>query len=200
MRKIRGFKLNLRIKEVQRRAKKAGLDLESIAFIQPVGRGKEPVTTPAFEELIAKASASASPAVVFESFAHPDPAETALLSPIPGLAYSLVLATLGESFVAFRTAGTEQGLAPANVFDVVEDVALEDVVRFAGSILEQEAALEACELSPLTILSETPALELSLRKLDGSKIGLGLSDGKLTPLASRACSLSWLAKSKSKKK
>lgn len=196
MRKIRGFKLNLRIKEVQRRAKKAGLDLESLGLIQPVGRGKEPVTTPAFEQLIEKAAAATAPAVLFESFAHPVAAEAALLSPMPGLAYSLVLATLGENFLSFRRSSE----VPAPVLDVIEDVALEEAVRFAGSLLEQEAALEACELSPLTILSDAPALELSLRKVEGSKIGVGISDGKLTPSASRACSLSWLAKSKSKKK
>jgi len=175
MKKIRGFKLNLRVKEIQRRAKKAGLNLESVGPLEP---------------LLERAAAAAKPAVLFESFAHPDPAEAALLSPMPGLAYSLVLATLGDSLFD----------VPAPLLPIIEEVAPEEVVRFATALLEEEAAAEACVLGPINPLSDNAAIELLLAKLDGSKIGITFAENHLIPSASRALSLSWLAKTKSKGK
>lgn len=202
MRKIRGFKLNLRLKEVQRRAKKSGLDLTALGFLEPLdgGRPREASPSPLFQPYLDKASAAMTPAVLFESFAHPDPAEASLLSPIPGLAYSLVLATLGEGLAALKESEQAQDPSKRPLLDVIETVALEDALRFATTILEQEASDEGCVLSPITPLSDAAALELIHKKLAGAKIGVSLSEGKLSPGATLACSLSWLAKSKSKGK
>lgn len=202
MRKIRGFKLNLRLKEVQRRAKKSGVDLAAIGFLEPPdgGRPREASPSPLFQPYLDKVSAAMTPAVLFESFAQPDPAEAALLSPITGLAYSLVLATLGEGLEKVKQNAREEDPEKLPLLDVIEAVALEDALRFTTAILEQEASDEGCLLSPFTSLSDAAALELICRKLESSKIGVSLSEGKLAPAATLACSLSWLAKSKSKGK
>lgn len=181
MRKIVGFKLNLRLREVLRRAKKAGLD--------PAGGGEAEL-----EAWLARASKAAAPAVLFETFPHPD-ADQPLLSPMPGLAYSLVLATVGDGL---RALAEEAGQGPSRLGALAEELALEDCLRFAAAIIQEEAAKESCELSPSTPLCEPAALEAVLRKLEGSKIGVRLAQGRLTPTASLASSLSWLSKSKAK--
>lgn len=175
--KVVGFKINLKVKEFQRRAKKARIDLEASGLDEP---GQE--------ALLRGAMKSMTPAVLFETF-QPD-AEQPLLSPISGLAYSLVLATLGD----WQNRHTPP--LPASIAKILQEAALEDCVRFANSLLEEDAVKESCELSPTTSLGEPAALEAALGKLESSKIGVSLSEGKLNPPASLALSLSWLSKSK----
>lgn len=176
MRKIIGFKLSLKAKELQRRAKKAKVDLAGAGLDEAGVQG-----------LLDGLSKSLKPAVLFDTFSHPD-AEQPLLSPMPGLAYSLILATLGE------VSG-----APEAVWPVIRDMALDECVRFASALIEDEAAKDSCELSPITPLSDSAALEAAVKKLDGAKIGVSAAEGRLSPEASAAVSLSWLAKSKAKK-
>lgn len=188
MRKIIGFKLNLRVKEIQRRAKKANFGLEA-----------EGLGEPELQELLQRAARSVKPGVLFETFPHPDP-DQAALSPMPGLAYSLVLVTLGRGLEALKAETRRVVPSRAPLWDLIEGCALDEGVRFATSLLEEEAAKDSCELSPMSPLSEASALEAALRKLDGSKIGVGVADGGLVPTASIALSLSWLSKSKAKGK
>jgi len=115
---------------------------------------------------------------------------------MPGLAYSLVLATLGEGYVKLEAAKPELSAA----WPLVREHALEETVRFATALLEDEAKTEACELSPISPLGAPETLEAAVKKLDGSKIGVSLVEGRLAPSASAACSLSWLSKSKAKGK
>lgn len=176
MRKIIGFKLPLRLKETQRRAKKAKIETPEEAELQG---------------LLDKATEKLKPAVLFDTY-QPDE-DQKVLSPMPGLAYSVVLATLGPAFDAFCSEWGKLG-------EVVREQAVEEGVRFATGLLAEEAARDACELSPLNPLSEAGALETALKKLDGAKIGVSLAEGKLVPTASAACSLSWLAKSRAKGK
>lgn len=173
MRKIVGFRLPIRPHEVKRRAKKLKLELPP---------------EPELQALLEKAGRDAAPAVLFDTFKHPDP-DQPVLSPMTGLAYSVVLATLGERF------DSDEGLMPA-----IRAAAVEEAVRFATSLIEEEAAKDACALSPITPLEGSAALEAAVRKLEGSKIGVSLSEGALTPRASAAVSLSWLSKSKAKGK
>lgn len=182
MRKIKGFKLDVRPHEFRRRAKKAGLDVAAAAFADPeLGKTLERLTK------------AVAPGVIFDTFGHPDPDQT-LLSPLPGLAYSLILATLGEGRVP---AGSDPGLEA--LWPVYVETALDACVRFASALLADEAAKDNCELSPITPLTEKPALETALRKLDGAKLSVSSHDGGgLTPSASVIVSLSWLAKSKAK--
>ncbi len=180
MRKIIGFKLNLRIKEFQRRAKKAKVDLQALALDEP-----------SQADLIERAPAK--PAVLFDTFKHPD-ADQPLLSPMPGLAYSLVLATVGDGFR--QAQADEPSLAPA--WDLLEGMALDETVRFTTALIQEESSAESCELSPLNPLSEPAALEKVVAKLEAAKIGVTSTPEGLAPLATRALSLSWLSKSKVK--
>lgn len=172
MRKIIGFKLVIRPHEVKRRAKKAKVTLPSDDELQ---------------KLLDDCSRKLSPGVLFDTFKHPDP-DQPILSPMPGLAYSVVLATLGERFEA-----------PEPMEPVIRETALDEAVRFATSLLEDEAAKDACELSPITAIGGGPGLEAVIRKLEGSKIGVELDGDALKPGATLAVSLSWLSKSKAKK-
>lgn len=186
MRKIKGFKLALRPHVVKQRSKKAKLDLEA------AGLGDLPLN--AFLERAAK---TLVPGVVFDTFGHPD-ADQPLLSPMPGLAYSLILASLGDGFAAIKE---KEAAIPAALWPILEEHALDEAVRFASALISDEAEKDNCELSPLNPLVQAEALEVALRKLDAAnKLGVSLSEGRLSPAASLAVSQSWLAKSKAKRK
>ena len=184
MRKIKAFKIALRPHEIKRRAKKAKLDLDAAGFPEP-----------ALAKLLERTAKGLLPGVVFDTYGHPDP-DQPLLSPMPGLAYSLILATLGDGVgpVAAR-----EPSVPAALWPMIEEHALEESVRFASGLLADEAEKDNCELSPLTPLSAAAAIAAALRKLDASaKLGVTAEDGRLSPAASLAVSQSWLAKSKAK--
>ena len=184
MRKIKGFKLVLRPHEVKRRARKAGVDLEAAGLTEPV-----------LLKTLDRLAKALVPGVLFDTFGHPDP-DQATLSPLPGLAYSLILASLGDGFPpALRE---KEASLPAALWPVLEETALDECVRFSANIIADEAEKDNCELAPITELSELPALEAVVRKLDGAKLGAAVVEGALTPAASLAVSLSWLAKSKAK--
>ena len=186
MRKIKGFKLSLRAHVVKQRSKKARIDLEA-AGLNELALGK-------FLERTGKALA---PGVLFDTFGHPD-ADQPLLSPMPGLAYSLILASLGESLQPVRA--TETAI-PEGLWPILEEHALDEAVRFASGLIADEAEKDNCELSPLNPITDSGALEAALRKLDGgAKLGVTLAEGRLSPSASLAVSQSWLAKSKAKRK
>ncbi len=184
MRKIKGFKLVLRPHEVKRRAKKVGVDLEAAGLPEPV-----------LVKTLDRVAKTVTAGVLFDTFGHPDP-DQPVLSPMPGLAYSLILASLGEPFPAALR--EKESAVPEKLWPVLEEVGLDECVRFASNILADEAEKDNCELSPITELSESPALEAVVRKLDGPKLGVAFADGRLNPAATLAVSLSWLAKSKAK--
>lgn len=184
MRKIKGFKLVLRPHEVKRRAKKVGVDLDAAGL-------PEAVLLKTLERLAKLLTAG----VLFDTFGHPD-ADQPLLSPMPGLAYSLILASLGDGFTP--DARAKETTVPEKLWPVLEEVGLDECVRFASNIIADEAEKDNCELSPITELSDGPALEAVIRKLDGGKLGVAFADSKLAPTATLAVSLSWLAKSKAK--
>ena len=188
MRKIIGFKLQLRLKEIQRRAKRARFDL-----------GTNGLQEPELQPLLDSAVRVLKPAVLYETFAHPD-TDQQVLSPMPGLAYSLVLTSLGQGLAPLRQKTRQENPALLPLWDIAEQTALDEALHFATSLLEDEAARESCELSPITPLSDGAALDVVVRKLDGGKIGVKVEDGKLSPIASAACSLSWLSKTKGRGK
>ena len=186
MRKIKGFKLNLRAHVVKQRSKKAKIDLEA-AGLNELALGK-------FLERTGKALV---PGVVFDTFGAPD-ADQPLLSPMPGLAYSLILASLGESLQPVRA---KEASIPEALWPILEEHALDEAVRFASGLIADDAEKDNCELSPINSLTDSGALEAALRKLDGAaKLGVTLAEGRLSPSASLAVSQSWLAKSKAKRK
>ena len=172
MRKIKGFKLTLRPHVIKQRSRKARLDLEA------AGLGELPLA-----KFLERAAKTLSPGVVFDTFGAPD-ADHKLLSPMPGLAYSLILASLGDGFASIRAQSAD---IPENLWPILEEHALD------------EAEKDNCELSPLNPITSAEALEAALRKLDaGAKLGVSLAEGRLAPSASLAVSQSWLAKSKAK--
>lgn len=184
MRKIKGFKLTLRPHVIKQRSRKGRIDLE--------GAGLEELPLAKFLE---RASKALVPGVVFDTFGHPD-ADQATLSPMPGLAYSLILASLGEGFGPFRE---KESAIPEKLWPVLEEHALDEAVRFASALIADEAEKDNCELSPLNHLASLESLEIALRKLDAAtKLGVTLAEGRLVPAASLAVSQSWLAKSKAK--
>jgi hypothetical protein len=185
VRKIKGFKLVLRPHEVRRRARKAGVDLEAAGLTEPV-----------LAKTLERLAKTVVPGVLFDTFGHPD-ADQPVLSPMPGLAYSLILASLGEE--SFPAAVREKEAAlPAALWPLLDETALDECVRFASNILADEAEKDNCELSPINVLGDGAALEAVVRKLDGAKLGVSLDGGRLAPKACLAVSLSWLAKSKAK--
>lgn len=184
MRKIKGFKLTLRPHVVKQRSRKAKVDLEA------AGLGELPLA-----KFLERAAKSVTPGVVFDTFGAPD-GDQKLLSPMPGLAYSLILASLGPGFGPLREQSPQ---LPEGLWPVLEEHALDEAVRFASTLLSDEAEKDNCELSPLSTLTAPEALEAALRKLDaGAKLGVSLADGRLSPSASLAVSQSWLSKSKAK--
>ena len=184
MRKIKGFKLTLRPHVVKQGAKKERLDLEA------AGLGDLPLA-----KFLERAAKTLAPGVVFDTFGHPD-ADQSLLSPMPGLAYSLILAGLGDGFLPLRDKETA---IPEKLWPILEEHALDEAVRFASVLISDEAEKDNCELSPLNEISSPEALEAALRKLDaGNKLGVSFAEGRLTPAASLVVSQSWLAKSKAK--
>lgn len=186
MRKIKAFKLTLRPHVVKQRSRKAKIDLEA-AGLNELALGK----------FLERAAKGLTPGVVFETFGAPD-SDQALLSPMPGLAYSLILATLGDGFAPLKEKETA---IPEALWPVLEEHALDEAVRFASTLIADEAEKDNCELSPLNPLTEAAALEAAVRKLDATaKLGVAAAGDSLTPAASLAVSQSWLAKSKAKRK
>lgn len=183
MRKIKGFKLVLRPHEVKRRAKKAGLDLEAAGLPEPV-----------LLKTLDRLAKAVAPGVLFDTFGATDPDQT-LLSPMPGLAYSLIIASLANGFEPIREKETT---LPAALWPVLDETALDECVRFASGLIADEAEKDNCELSPISPVNTADALAAAVRKLDGAKLGVRLNEGRLAPAASLAVSLSWLAKSKAK--
>ncbi len=182
MRKIIGFRIELRAHEIARRAKKAGL---------------VPSDAGSLEVLAAAAVKAATAAVLFETFPPTDP-DSPQLSSMPGLAYSLILATLGPGFEAARQAAEQKSPAVAPWWGLMQEMALDEIFRFASALIADEAAKESCELSPLSKLSDAAALEKAVGKIDAGKIGVGLSESRLAPAPPSAASLSWLAKTTAK--
>lgn len=203
MRKIKGFKLPLRSQPILRRAKKAGLDMDAWGYAAPQlswgSRPKEPAPTPELEALLAEASSAMQPAVLFESYSKTEIPDAAGLTPLPGLAWSLIVATLGQGFESFKSKHAESTPSQSSLLVLIQELALEDAVRFATELLEEEALAEGCELSPLSPILDASSLESVLAKLSGAKIGVTLTEGRLEPPATCAVSISWLAKSRSKK-
>lgn len=181
MRKIRDFNMRLPFKEIRRRAL----------------RGAE-APPPGFDDarliaILDRAEKGLKPSVLFESYG-PDSPETAALSPVPGLAYTVAVATLGPAFpVALDELRTEHP-GSGKVLEAAAAVAGERAVQFVLSLIKDEVEDERCELSPIHYITDPEALGLVLSKLDGAKVGVALEAGHLAPGHSRAFCVSWIAR------
>ncbi len=177
MRKIVGFRINLRAWELLRRAKKEGITLE--------------VPQEALQSDLDRIVKSLKPAILFETFGVDD-ADQKTFSPISGIAYSLILATIGEPALPLQpvSIGSET---------LVWEMALEECRKFAVEIISSEAQKDSCELTPVSLLLAPEIQEAAIRKMDGSKIGVSFQEGRMAPLLSSVASLSWISKIKKKK-
>jgi len=186
MRKIRDFKLRLPYKEIRRKIRKE-LDLDAMGLGDP-----------RFQIFIDSVQERLHPSGIFESFGPG--ADTAGLSPLPGLAHTLGLATLGagstDLSLEARAAGPERG----RLMELVSAAAMERTVQFVLGLLEEEVEAERCELSPIHYLQDPEQVLTVVEKLEGSKIGLRCEAGRLLPDSSAAFCLSWLMRRGAKKK
>lgn len=179
MRKIVGFKINLRAWELQRRAKKAGNSFPE--------NSQDEIQT-ALDKVIK----TLKPAILFETFGRDD-TDQKIFSPLSGLAYSLILATLGET----ENCAIDPILMGHEA--LLWESALEECRKFAIDLIDAEAKKDACELSPTSPLLNPEALDAAVKKLEGHKIGVTFSENRLMPSASSASTLSWISKIKRKK-
>lgn len=179
MRKIVGFKISLRAFETLRRAKKSAhpLPSDSLGEIQS-----------ALDQVVK----TLKPAILFETFGRED-LDQKLLSPVSGLAYSLILATLGEA------SGEPWPDTLIGQEALIVEMALDECRKFALGLIMDEARKDSCELSPSSPLLDPQALQIAVKKLEGNKIGVSFSEGRLRPAASSALTLSWISRVKRKK-
>lgn len=181
MRKIRDFNMRLPFKEIRRRAL----------------RGAE-APPPGFDDarliaILDRAEKGLKPSVLFESYG-PDSPETAALSPVPGLAYTVAVATMGPSFPHILDELRTEHPGSGKILDAAAAVAGERAVQFVLSLIKDEVEDERCELSPIHYITDPDALSLVLSKLDGAKVGVTLEAGHLAPGQSRAFCVSWIAR------
>ncbi len=187
MKKIRNFNLRLHFKDIRQRARrmfdlnKLGLDDENL------------------RKLLREVEGKLQPAVIYESFGA-DHEDTAKLAPVPGLAHTLGLATLGPDLGSYIVETREISAPRGELLELVAVSALKQSVNFVASLLKDDLEAEGCELSPIEYLENPDALRAVYGKLDGAKILLELRGGELSPDYSKAFCLSWMAKRRGKKK
>lgn len=190
MKKIKGFKLALRPRDIQRRAKSIKLDLEALGLKEES----------ALEDRLASLRARLKPAVLYETFRAEAAGSLPRWAPMPGVAASGAVVTLGVEMDRLLDSAATEPEAQGRFLGLLCDAALDEAVRFVLSLVEEEAKEEKCDLSPLSLVTEPSSLKALLDTLSSQKIGVGLSDGGLVPSSSRAFGVSWLAKSKAKAK
>ncbi|MBI5594527.1 MAG: hypothetical protein HY928_00410 [Elusimicrobia bacterium] len=181
MRKIRDFNMRLPFKEIRRRALRG-------AEAPPAGFDDARLIA-----LLDRAEKGLKPSVLFESYG-PDSPETAALSPVPGLAHTVAVATLGPAFPLILDELRTEHAGAAKALEAAANVAGERAVQFVLSLIKDEVEDERCELSPIHYIEDPEALGTVLAKLDGSKIRVSLEAGRLSPAHSRAFCVSWIAR------
>lgn len=179
MKKIRDFRLKLHFKELRRKARRQ-LDLDAMGLDDP-----------AFVALLERAEAALSPAVIYESFG-PESEETARLAPLPGLAHTLGLATLGAGADSWAAELASRSSEHGRLAELLLSGALDQTVQFVLGLLKPEVEAERCELSPIQLVAEPEALGAVHAKLEGGKIEVALEAGRLVPSRSAAFCLSWI--------
>ena len=181
MRKIRDFNMRLPFKEIRRRALRG-------AQAPPPGFDDARLVS-----LLDAAEAKLKPSVIFDSYG-PTAADTAALAPLPGLAHTLAITTLGPSFGPHLAEVRTASPAAGKVLDSAAAVASERAVQFVLSLIKEEVEDERCELSPIQFLEDAEALSKVHEKLGGAKIGVAVEAGRFAPEYARAFCVSWIAR------
>ncbi|TBR24749.1 hypothetical protein EPO15_03515 [bacterium] len=183
MRKIREFNMRLPFKEIRRRALRPGPHAQAVGGIDDAR----------LASVLERAEAALKPSVLFESYG-PDSPETAALAPIPGVGHTVAVTTLGPGFGARLEELLTEDSRVAKVLDAAAATAFERATAFVLSLIKEDVEDERCDLSPINYLDDPEALAKVLAKLEGSKIGVSLEAGHLTPGHSKAFCVSWLAR------
>lgn len=178
--KIRNFRLRLHFKDLRRKARRR-FDLDKLGLDDA-----------AFQALLAGLEDAMRPAVIYASF-KADSAATARLAPIPGLAHTLGLATLGAGLAPEMARRGAASPEHAGLVALLAGSALDQAVQFVVALLKDELEAEDCELSPIHFIEEAGALGELFSALGGEKIDLALESGRLVPAPSAAFCLSWIA-------
>ncbi len=186
MKKIRGFKLALHPKELRRRLRKS-VDFAALGLQEEA----------AFQRHLDAMARRLSPAVLFDSLG-PESAQTAALAPIPGLAHTVGLLTLGPGTEAYLASEDAAGAGRGALARLLLQAAVESSVFFVTDLLKDELEEERCELSPIHYLSDPAKTAALFDKLQGGKIGLRSAQGTLSPAFSAAFCLSWISKPRSR--
>ena len=186
MKKIRNFRLRLHFKDIRRRAKRK-FDLDAL----DLGDAN-------LVDWLDEAERRMSPAVIYESFG-PD-SETIDLAPIPGLAHTIGIATLGPGVSKMIEEAAARSEERGRMCEMIARVALDQSVQFVLNLLKDDVEKDRCELSPIQIVEEAEPLKRLYDKLGGAKIEVDLTDGRLAPALTRAFCLSWILKGRRSKK
>lgn len=155
MPKVKKFKLKLSVYHIQ----------------QSLRRGKFPVSDETIREISAMCSELkdiVAPAVHFETFR--DPASAGLKCPARGsVALSVVASTIGTGAEEFMSRRADAPESVKEVASAVVSQAAEEAKRFAWKIISDDAALDKCELTektPLTDADSLAALKDFLEKVE----------------------------------
>jgi hypothetical protein len=184
MKKIKKFKINLRVREVTRLFK---------------ATAENPEITPQLEEAIQRETQNIqkaiSPAAIYETyFKEKFPAEVNIAQPDNWVAASLYLVTLGGGIEEIRNsaAGRGENLL-GQIMHAIGLEALEQSANFIQKLIEDEAKEEGCELSDRKRVN-TPEFYKSLFKsLPGDKIEVTIQENNtLRPLYSSGGVIYWL--------
>lgn len=181
MRKIREFNMDLPFKEIRRRALRG-------AQAPPPGFDDARLAA-----VLDAAERTLKPSVIFESYG-PEAPDTAALAPLPGLAHTVAITTLGPGFGAHLDETRTASPAAGKVLDAAAAVASERATQFVLSLLKDEVEAERCDLSPIQYLDDPQAVALVHERLGGAKIGVGVEAGRLAPAHTRAFCVSWIAR------
>jgi hypothetical protein len=183
VKKIKKFKINIRLRDTMRLLKTAA---------------RIPEITPEIEDEIhrqsRRMSSIISPAALYDTLPREKfPAELVIEPPENWVAASVYLATIGEA--AQNEIMNVQNSGAELTGQVLHSIALESLDQggnFVRRLIEDEAKGESCELSRQKILSGEAAWQKLLELLPGDKIGVSFIGGdRFSPLYSTGGVIFW---------
>ncbi|MDR1940732.1 MAG: hypothetical protein LBQ47_00180 [Endomicrobium sp.] len=189
MKKIKKFKVNLRVREIMRVIKKLTNSAE---------------LTPEIEEAVQRGchfySKALIPAVVCETFAKGFlPFIYEKDAPAKWVAQSVFFVTIGSELEREYKKNEEAfGQHTSKIVSAVAVDALDQAKNFIARLIAQEAQDESCELSRAADI-EPDFYEAAFNAVCAGKIDITLQDGKLIPQYS-SCGLFYWTPSKKKNK
>jgi hypothetical protein len=190
MRKIKNFRINLRIKEILRTIKK---------LVNAVELSVE------FEEEIRRCCRFCSrflvPSAVYETFSKETlPFVCEKDVPLKWIAESAFFVTIGEDlYEEYKKAERTFGEYTGKVISAVGVDALEQSKNFIQRLISNEAHGESCEISR-SIDIPLHLYETAAGCISADKIGISAEDGKLNPRYSECGLFYWVPSRKKSKK